>query len=259
MNSRPLLCLFAASALLAASCGGGSSSTSNGVQKPPIFQNRDLQGDWVGSMAEDFGVETVAYLRCAANGYPYAGADGLGRDWLSEIPFSYAVVKPDGDVFLSYVVDREVFYLEGTMSRAGTLSGQYWTLYNGVLKEEGSFSFLRSAGAGSFTVVDHLAGSWTGSQQNQSGDLETVTLMLGPDGSILAGDRAGSVIDLNLSSSVLVFEDTNLGRIAPFDLVFTDGTTVQVHYALVSDDSSALEGPATDSVNGEVRLVFERG
>ncbi len=258
MLLRPLSCLLAATALFAVSCGGGSSSSASSSKAPEIFLNSDLQGDYVGTMSEEFGSDVTSYLRCAENGYPYAGADGLGRDWVSVVPYSYAVVKPDGDIFLSYVVDHEVFYLEGSMTRAGLLSGNYWVLYDGLLQEEGTFEFARSAGAGHFSPFDHLKGTWTGSSRNDDGDEAVIGLELGSDGSLVNASRGGVALDPALSSSVVAFDDTTLGRLVAFDLVFLDGSSVQVSFALVSADGQVLEGPALDSEHGEVRFLMLR-
>ncbi len=255
MHLRPLSCLLAALALAAASCGGGSSSASSST-KPAIFVDGDLKGDWIGTFSELGAGDFTAYLRCGVNGHPFEGADGTGRDWTSTYPYSYSVVKPDGEVFMSFLVGRELFYLEGTLTRAGTMSGRYWVATDGLLSEEGDYEFQLSAGGGNFSAVSHLEGGWTGSVSTDAGDSATLSLSLAADGSLVDASRDGVAVDLAASSASLSFSDDGLGRLHAFDLVFVDGSLDQASFALVSNDGMTLEGPVTDSVFGTSHLVL---
>ena len=255
MQPRPLVCLLAALALSAASCGGGAPASTNSPP-PSIFLDRDLQGDWIGSITPAGGSEATTYIRCAANGYPFAGADGTGRDWSAVYPYAYSVVKPDGDVFLTFVVDRELFYMEGVMTRAGTMDGRYWVLLDGLQSEQGEFHFSRSSGTGTFSGISHLLGSWSGTVSTAAGLEAALVLSLAADGSLVGASREGVAVNLAASSSNLSFSDDGLGRLHSFDLVFSDGSLDQVSFALVSEDGMFLEGPVTDSVLGQARMAL---
>lgn len=257
-RATPLLCLVVAAALLAA-CGGTSSSTSNGSAKPPIFHNRDLQGAWVGSLIVDYGAEITTYLVCDPTGYPESGADGSGRDWTVTNTYSYTTVKPDGDFYLSYVVGRELFVLEGRLGRSGTsMSGRYRRLEDGVRVDGGEFAFALSAGPGTFALDDQVAGVWAGSARNADGAEVAVELTLSATGAVLEAKRSSSDLNSSSSSSSVAFADDTVGRLQPFDLGFQDGNLQHFDFALVDLDGQVLEGPGTDSVLGPVRMRLTR-
>ncbi|RMH03468.1 MAG: hypothetical protein D6702_05870 [Planctomycetota bacterium] len=257
LRVRTLLPLLLLTPFLGGCGKTGAASGSAGTGTPPAFRDGDLAGQWVGTMTPAGGSELLVYLTCSAVGNPEAGADETGRDWTAVPPYSHGEVNADGEAWLSFVTGSEVFYLQGFLTRAGRLSGQYSIMDNGLVSQTGTFEFARSAGSGTFTAGSHLVGSWSGSLTDKLGGSAALSLTLASDGSLLAASRDGSALDPLASSATITLADDAVGRVAPFDLVFADGSSFHLDFALLREDGLVFAGPGQDSALGSVRMDLQ--
>lgn len=233
---------------------GGAGSGGGGTVI--TFAIADLDGDWVGKLLPNDVVrpESNFYLRIAGGAVTEA-ANSLGHEWTavdSTRSLDFSEVGAMASVLESTVYSNSMS-LDAQMDDAMTmLTGTYSHLLADGSLVTGSFTLMRSSGAGHFNV-SILGGDWAGHGSNLTGKKRTLTFAIADDGSVESGVMTHplTLVDdhtYSLGAGSFAFADDSIGRLD--DVVFAgdDGSILTFTYLLVDEDGTLLAGPAFDTL-----------
>lgn len=242
---------------------GGAGSGGGGTVI--TFALADLEGDWVGKLLPDVVLrpESNFYLRIAGGSVTEA-ANSLGHEWTA-VGSTRTLDFSDTGAMAS-VLESTVFTnsmsLDAQMDDAMTmLTGTYSQLLADGSLITGSFTLMRSSGAGHFDV-SILGGDWNGFGTNLTGKKRILTFAIAADGSVESGVMTHplTMVDDHTYSpgaGSFAFADDSIGRLD--DVVFAgdDGSILTFTYLLVDEEGTLVGGPAFDTLysGGLVELL----
>ena len=243
---------------LIATCKGSSSDTGAGAggSPPVVYDNSYMAGDWLGSIEPNNQKEPyLFYLRCLADGFPYAGADARENDWNDSDYTTFTWVRPSGAFTVSVIRGDALVLFEGVMTLGGlVIEGRYLQVLGGNLSGGGDFSAVPSGGPGTFVQGDQLPGSWRGELSTLDGILVPIQLEVDSLDRIISGHIDGNQFDLSgwPGGIPIFYEIDSVGRTSSLTVSVMDGSTLQVPFMLVDEDGALVSGKAEHSVLGKV-------
>jgi hypothetical protein len=187
-------------------------------------------------------------------GQPTSGADAKTHDWSIPFVYTYAKVKPDGEFRMIIVDSYNLYSFDGQIDQSGMIiTGTYLMLHEGRLEGEGTFSSTISA-PGTFSIADQVAGQWSGTISNSAGQSGFLELEVDSSGAIRSYEVDGVSFDQFGSSLSVSISNDAVGRLDPFYISLTNGTSQSISHLLVDEMGSRLGGAGL--VNGTELVLF---
>ncbi|MHC4380105.1 MAG: hypothetical protein ACYSU1_03315 [Planctomycetota bacterium] len=199
----------------------GGAGSGGGGGTVITFALADLDGDWVGKLLPDetLRAENNFYLRITGGDITEA-ANSLGHEWTS-LDSTQSLEFSETGVFAG-VIESTLYSnslsMDAQMDDAmSMLTGSYSHLIADGSLITGSFTLMRSSGAGHFDVA-LMAGDWDGFGTNPTGKRRLLSFSMAADGSVESGVMTHPVtlVDDHTYSpgaGTFAFADDAIGRL----------------------------------------------